>query len=74
METKAGDPGAFAHFNLHRVPSPAFVVDEAALRRNLSILADVDFGIEVCGKRLTMVPAIAVENIKRVDAVEMMFF
>ena len=41
METKAGDPGAFAHFNLHRVPSPAFVVDEAALRRNLSILADV---------------------------------
>jgi carboxynorspermidine decarboxylase len=41
METKAGDPGAFAQFDLHRVPSPAFVVDEAALRRNLSILADV---------------------------------
>jgi len=37
METKAGDPGAFAHFDLHRVPSPAFVVDEAALRRNLAI-------------------------------------
>jgi carboxynorspermidine decarboxylase len=41
METKAGDPGAFAHFDLNRVPSPAFVVDEAAIRRNLSILADV---------------------------------
>ncbi|MEQ1540401.1 MAG: carboxynorspermidine decarboxylase, partial [Sphingorhabdus sp.] len=41
METKAGDPGAFAHFDLKRVPSPAFVVDEPAVRRNLSILADV---------------------------------
>lgn len=41
METKAGDPGAFRHFDLNRVPSPAFVVDEAAVRRNLSVLADV---------------------------------
>jgi carboxynorspermidine decarboxylase len=41
METKAGDPGAFAHFDLNRVPSPAFVVDEVAIRRNLAILADV---------------------------------
>ena len=41
METRAGDPGAFARFDLHRVPSPAFVVDEMALRRNLAILADV---------------------------------
>lgn len=41
METKAGDPGAFARFDLSRVPSPAFVVDEAAVRRNLAILADV---------------------------------
>ncbi len=41
METKAGDPGAFTHFDLNRVPSPAFVVDEAAVRRNLSILAEV---------------------------------
>ena len=41
METKAGDPGAFARFDLNRVPSPAFVVDEAAIRRNLAILADV---------------------------------
>jgi carboxynorspermidine decarboxylase len=41
MQTRAGDPGAFARFDLRRVPSPAFVVDEAAVRRNLSILADV---------------------------------
>ena len=41
METQAGDPGAFAHFDLNRVPSPAFVVDEAAIRRNLSVLKDV---------------------------------
>ena len=27
METRAGDPGAFAHFDLERVDSPAFVVD-----------------------------------------------
>ncbi len=41
METRAGDPGAFAHFDLNRVDSPAFVVDAAALRRNLAVLADV---------------------------------
>lgn len=41
METKAGDPGAFARFDLNRVPSPAFVVDEVAIRRNLATLADV---------------------------------
>lgn len=41
METRAGDPGAFAQFDLDRVDSPAFVVDAAALRRNLGILADV---------------------------------
>ncbi|MBU2232923.1 MAG: carboxynorspermidine decarboxylase [Alphaproteobacteria bacterium] len=41
METRAGDPGAFAHFDLTRVPSPCFVVDEAAIRHNLSILKDV---------------------------------
>jgi carboxynorspermidine decarboxylase len=40
METRAGDPGAFAHFDLTRVDSPAFVVDEARLRANLAILAD----------------------------------
>ncbi len=41
METRAGDPGAFARFDLNRVPSPAFVVDAAAVRRNLTILKDV---------------------------------
>jgi len=41
METRAGDPGAFARFDLGRVPSPAFVVDAAAVRRNLMILKDV---------------------------------
>ncbi len=41
METRAGDPGAFAHFDLSRVDSPAFVVDAAKLRANLAALADV---------------------------------
>ena len=41
METRAGDPGAFAHFDLNRVDSPAFVVDAAKLRANLAVLADV---------------------------------
>lgn len=41
METKAGNPGAFARFDLKRVPSPAFVVDEVAVRKNLEVLADV---------------------------------
>ncbi|QUL38959.1 carboxynorspermidine decarboxylase [Erythrobacter sp. JK5] len=41
METKAGDPGAFAQFDLSRVDSPAFVVDAAKLRANCQILADI---------------------------------
>ena len=41
METRAGDPGAFAHFDLSRVDSPSFVVDAARLRANLRILAEV---------------------------------
>lgn len=41
METKAGDPGAFARFDLSRVDSPAFVVDAAKLRENLRVLAEV---------------------------------
>ena len=41
METKAGGPGAFARFDLNRVPSPCFVVDEAAIRRNLGVLKGV---------------------------------
>jgi len=41
METRAGDPGAFASFDLTRVDSPAFVVDAARLRANLRVLADI---------------------------------
>ncbi|MBU2341566.1 MAG: carboxynorspermidine decarboxylase, partial [Alphaproteobacteria bacterium] len=41
METKAGDPGAFAQFDLSRVDSPAFVVDAAKLRANCQLLADI---------------------------------
>ncbi|WP_027443032.1 carboxynorspermidine decarboxylase [Erythrobacter cryptus] len=41
MQTKAGDPGAFAHFDLARVDSPAFVVDAAKLRANCRVLAAV---------------------------------
>jgi carboxynorspermidine decarboxylase len=41
METRAGDPGAFAHFDLARIDSPSFVVDAAKLRANLEILADI---------------------------------
>jgi carboxynorspermidine decarboxylase len=41
METRAGDPGAFATFDLSRVESPAFVVDAARLRENLRVLANI---------------------------------
>jgi len=41
METKAAGPGAFARFDLNRVPSPCFVVDEVAVRRNLGLLKEV---------------------------------
>jgi carboxynorspermidine decarboxylase len=41
MQTKAGDPGAFAHFDLSRVDSPAFVVDAAKLRAKCRVLAGV---------------------------------
>ncbi|WBY15521.1 carboxynorspermidine decarboxylase [Erythrobacteraceae bacterium WH01K] len=41
METKAGDPGAFAQFDLSRVDSPAFVVDAAKLRANCQVLAAI---------------------------------
>lgn len=41
METKASGPGTFAGFDLSRVPSPCFVVDKVAIRRNLTRLQDV---------------------------------
>lgn len=41
MQTQAGDPGAFRRFDLARVPTPCFVIDEVAVERNLKVLADV---------------------------------
>ena len=41
MQTKAGEPGAFAHFDLARVDTPAFVVDAAKIRANCQILANI---------------------------------
>jgi carboxyaminopropylagmatine decarboxylase len=41
MQTQAGNPGAFADFDLTRVESPAFVVDAAKIRSNCQILADI---------------------------------
>ena len=41
MQTQAGNPGAFAHFDLNRVESPAFVVDAAKIRSNCQILANI---------------------------------
>ncbi|WP_171133096.1 MULTISPECIES: carboxynorspermidine decarboxylase [unclassified Ruegeria] len=41
MTTQAGDAGAFREFDLARVPSPCFVVDEKAVEHNLMTLADI---------------------------------
>lgn len=41
MTTRSGGPGAFADFDLARVPSPCFVVDKAAVEANLRVLAEV---------------------------------
>jgi carboxynorspermidine decarboxylase len=41
MTTQAGDAGALSSFDLARVPTPCFVVDEKAIARNLAILSDV---------------------------------
>ncbi|KIC41763.1 carboxynorspermidine decarboxylase [Ruegeria sp. ANG-S4] len=41
MTTQAGDAGALRSFDLSRVPSPCFVVDEKAVERNLTILSDI---------------------------------
>lgn len=38
MQTQSTGAGSFATFDLSRVPSPCFVVDEVALRQNLEIL------------------------------------
>jgi carboxynorspermidine decarboxylase len=41
MQTQAGDAGAFTRFDLSRVPSPCFVIDEVAIEKNLQILSEV---------------------------------
>ncbi|MCC5795134.1 MAG: carboxynorspermidine decarboxylase [Chromatiales bacterium] len=41
MQTHAGEPGAWRRFDLTRVPSPCFVVDEARLEANLRVLASI---------------------------------
>lgn len=41
MDIKTLSTESFAKFDLSRVPSPCFVVDEIAVERNLTILADV---------------------------------
>ena len=38
---QSGEARDFARFDLARVPSPCFVVDECALEGNLKILADI---------------------------------
>ena len=41
MTTQAGDAGAFRNFDLSRVPTPCFVVDEKAVERNLTVLSEI---------------------------------
>ncbi len=41
MPTQSSSARAFAQFDLTRVPSPCFVIDEMALRHNLEILQDI---------------------------------
>ena len=41
METQSGGPGDFVRFDLTRVPSPCFVIDEAAIENNLIVLKDI---------------------------------
>lgn len=41
MSTKSQSAGRFAEFDLSRVPSPCFVVDEVAIQNNLQILSDL---------------------------------
>lgn len=41
MPTQAGDAHAFRNFDLSRVPTPCFVVDAAAIERNLQVLGQI---------------------------------
>ncbi|MFN4018923.1 MAG: carboxynorspermidine decarboxylase [Erythrobacter sp.] len=58
MQTKAGDPGAFAHFDLARVDSPAFVVDAAKLRANCRVLAAVRDAAAADGAKIKVFAAL----------------
>ncbi len=41
LRTQSSGPGRFAEFDLSRVPSPCFVIDEVQMRENLEILRAV---------------------------------
>lgn len=41
LRTQSSGAGRFAHFDLSRVPSPCFVIDEVRLRENLEVLRGV---------------------------------
>jgi len=41
LPTQSEGPGTFAQFDLHRVPSPSYVVDQEKIRSNLQILRDI---------------------------------
>ena len=41
LPTQSGGPGAFAQFNLNRVPTPCYVLDQEKIRSNLQILRDI---------------------------------
>ena len=41
LRTQSSGAGRFAHFDLSRVPSPCFVIDEVRLRENLEVLHGV---------------------------------
>ena len=58
MPTKAGDPGAFAHFDLSRVDTPAFVVDAAKIRANCQVLAQVRDAASVDGASIKVFAAL----------------
>jgi len=41
MQTHAAGPGRFTQFDLQRVPSPCFVIDEFVIEQNVQVLADI---------------------------------
>ncbi len=41
LPTQSGGPGAFAQFDLSRVPTPCYVIDQEKIRFNLQLLRDI---------------------------------